>query len=462
MRTIKPTVKQKLTWKKLFDRTTKFILFGGGGGSGKSWLICEWLVYMCQTFPDTKWFIGRAELKRLMGSTYVTFLKVCKFHGIPKDLWELNGQYNYIQFKNGSRIDLLDVKYLPSDPLYERFGSLEFTGGALEEAGEIHFSAFDILKSRIGRHNNQQYNIPSKILITCNPKKNWLYQEFYKPWKEKELNSDKAFIQALYYDNPHTITEYEQNLSSITDPILKKRLMHGEWEYDEDPTRLFDYENIINMFTNDFVLKEDEKKFLSVDIARFGEDKTIIVLWKGFYILKIYEYSKQDLETTQKEIEQIAKENSIPRSQIVIDEDGLGGGIVDSLKGVRGFINNSRAFEMKLPHETKYNLKLAKQNFGNLKAQCYYALAEKVRKNEIGIYSKIPVEIKEKLIADLEQIKRKNPDKDGKFYVTPKEEIKKNIGRSPDYGDALMMRMYFEVATPPKLFFFDLKKSRTR
>ena len=38
------------------------------------------------------------------------------------------------------------MAYQPSDPMYERFGSLEFTDGALEECGEIRFEAFDILK----------------------------------------------------------------------------------------------------------------------------------------------------------------------------------------------------------------------------------------------------------------------------------------------------------------------------
>ena len=120
-----------------------------------------------------------------MGSTYITFLKVCKHHKIPKTDWKLNGQYNYIEFFNGSRIDLLDVNEIPSDPLYERFGSLEYTGGAIEEAGEVAFGAFDVLKTRIGRHNNFNNDVViPKMLITCNPSKNWLYKEVYRPLKK--------------------------------------------------------------------------------------------------------------------------------------------------------------------------------------------------------------------------------------------------------------------------------------
>jgi hypothetical protein len=36
-------------------------------------------------------------------------------------------------------------------------------------------------------------------------------------------------------------------------------------------------------------------------------------------------------------------------------------------------------------------------------------------------------------------------DKDGKLKLLPKETIKGIIGRSPDYSDAMMMRMYYEL-----------------
>lgn len=36
-------------------------------------------------------------------------------------------------------------------------------------------------------------------------------------------------------------------------------------------------------------------------------------------------------------------------------------------------------------------------------------------------------------------------DSDTKLSIISKEDIKDKIGRSPDYSDALMMRMYFEI-----------------
>ena len=58
---------------------------------------------------------------------------------------------------------------------------------------------------------------------------------------------------------------------------------------------------------------------------------------------------------------------------------------------------------------------------------------------------KIPEEYKKLIIEDLEQIKLKNLGKDQALQVLTKEELKELLGRSTDCGDALMMRMFFEL-----------------
>jgi phage terminase large subunit len=392
------------------------------------------LLTKCVQYPGSKWFIAREELKRLMGSTYITFLKVCSFHNIDKSSWTLNGQYNFIEFSNGSRIDLLDVKYLPSDPLYERFGSLEYTGGAIEEAGEVDFLAFDVLKSRIGRHLNKEFGIPSKILITCNPKKNWLYQIVYKPWKNKELPKEYAFIQALYGDNKHTAEDYGSNLAEIKDNSNRERLMYGNWEYDDDPSTLISYDAILDLWTN--TVPEIKDKYLTADIARYGQDKTVIYLWEGFKIYKYVVIDKSGIDQVITTIRTLLEEQQIPYSHTIVDEDGVGGGVVDGLRGIKGFVNNSTALENPTSH--------AKENYANLKTQCYYLLAEQVNNRGIRIAS-YDTEMKTKLIEELEQVKTKDLDKEGKLKIVPKEEVKEKLGRSPDYSDALMMRMWFSL-----------------
>jgi hypothetical protein len=380
--------------------------------------------------------MGREELKRLMQSTYVTWYKVCNNHKIPTADWKMNGQYNYIEFTNGSRIDLLDLKYLPTDPLYERFGSLEYTGGWIEEAGEVNNLAFDVLKSRVGRQLNDKYDLlPPKIFITCNPKKNWLYYDVYKPSRDGKLNKDYCFVQALYGDNPYTAKDYGQSLSQITDKVNKKRLMFGDWEYDDDQNSLMSYESIIDLFTNP-VIESENQKYLIADIARYGRDSTTVSVWYGLVWKKTYVWTKQGIDQTAEQIRKIMFDEQIPYSHCLIDDDGIGGGVVDILRGTKGFINNSSPIQSPITGKP--------ENYQNLKTQCAYTLADYVKDHKIKI--EMPdLELKQKLIDEIEQIKSKDIDNENKRKIIPKEEVKEIIGRSPDLSDNLLMRMYYEL-----------------
>jgi hypothetical protein len=443
--TIQPTLKQHQVYQALSNPGITDVFFGGGAGGGKSWLMCESRLINALRFPGYRSFIAREELKRLMQSTYVTWTKVCRHHKIPDTIWRLNGQYNFIEFDNGSRIDLLDAAFKPTDPLYERFGSLEYTDGGIEEAGEIHALFRDVVKSRIGRHNNKEFNLRPVTLINGNPKKNWTYTEFYKPWKNKTLPSNKVFIQALYNDNEHTAQEYGLQLAQLSDIRLKQRLMMGNWEYDDDPNALIDYDSITDIFTNTV---DDGEKYISADIARYGQDKTVVFLWRGLKVIKIFTYTKQGVDQTIEKLKQVATDNQVPYSHIVVDEDGIGGGVVDGMRGIRGFIANSSPID---PQSS-----LIEQNYRNLKTQCYYLMADYINAHKIAVNTE-DITIKDLLIEELEQVKSKDPDKDTKVQIIPKDEVKEVLGRSPDYSDTLMMRMIFELKKPSSEITFQWK-----
>ena len=55
-------------------------------------------------------------------------------------------------------------------------------------------------------------------------------------------------------------------------------------------------------------------------------------------------------------------------------------------------------------------------------------------------------EIKEKILQELEAtLKQKTVDNDSKLELISKDEVKETIGRSPDYADMILMRMYLEI-----------------
>ena len=393
---------------------------------GKSFIGCLWLLNNCVKYPGTRWLMGRAVLKALKESTLKTFLELVialKWHNIVK----INILDGNIKFTNGSEIILKDLFSYPSDPNFDSLGSTEYTGAFIDEASQVSKKAKDIVLSRI-RFRLEEFNLIPKLLITSNPAKNWMYEEFYKPWKNGIDMKDRAFIQSLVTDNPNISPHYIKSLEKL-DKISKQRLLHGNWEYDESLGKLFKYDDILDIFTNNFV--GDGEKYLTCDVARLGSDRAVIMVWSGFKVIEVRTFDISRTTEIKNLILTLQKQYSIPMSHTVIDEDGVGGGLVDELWGCVGFVNNSSA--------------LNAENYANLKSQCYFKLAELVEHHKVYCYE---FEYKDLLIQELEQVRMKDPDKDGKLRVEGKEKIKENIGRSPDFSDAMMMRMIFEVQTP--------------
>lgn len=402
-----------------------------------------------------------------MASSFQTFKKVCKYHKIPANDWKLNGQYNYIEFRNvdngefdgnGSRVDLLDLNFQPSDEYFERFGSLEYTGGWIEEAGEIMFKAFDVLKSRVGRHLNKEYDLHPKLLLTANPKKNWLKRLIWKPWKTGTLKKGYAYIQSLFSDNLYTADTYGENLSEIEDKVTRQRLKDGNWDYDDDNNCLIDGNALQDVWTN--TVDDSDEKFAVIDVARKGKDKTKLYLFKGFRCYKVYVWEKKDTAYTSTKVKGIIAEERIPYSNTIADEVGVGGGFIDQMKGINGFIANSSPLERKdaikkpIIKEGEVKFKTGKENYKTLKDQCGWLLADKVNRHQIRIDTD-DEKLKEDIEEELSELKDLKPDEDTKKQLVPKDEIKENIGRSPDDLDCLLMRMWFELAP------FDKKKGKS-
>ncbi len=159
------------------DNDCRQLLYGGSAGSGKSFLGCDWQIKRRLKYPGTRGLIGRSELKKLRLSTMATFFELCSMYGLnPDKHWTYNGQDHVVKFYNGSQIILMDLADLPSDPEFQRFGSIELTDAFVDEAGEVSQKCIDILSSRL---RYKLINDKPKLLMTCNPHKGWLYNEFF-------------------------------------------------------------------------------------------------------------------------------------------------------------------------------------------------------------------------------------------------------------------------------------------
>lgn len=430
---VKVHKKQLEVLKLLTDSENIEICYGGAAGGGKSWIGCTWLLFMSLNYPNTRWFIGREELKRLRESTLQTFFKVCTAYGIAEvEDFKYNGQDHYIQFTNGSRIDLLDLKYLPSDPLFERYGSVEYTGGWVEEGAETEFAAYDTLKTRVGRQKNKDYGLLRKIFVTCNPKKNWLYYEFYKPFVENRLDKAKKFIQAFYFDNPFLDSGYGDALSSIKDKAKRDRLKDGNWEYEENKNVLCSYDAILDVFDmTKGEVQPSGKRYISADLAMQGRDKFVAGVWEGLVCTVAIDQEKANGRSIEADLKRLMMIHKIVPSRTISDSDGLGAYLESYLNGIKEFHGGASAIN--------------KKEYVNLKSECAYKLAELINDRKIKIICSESQ--RSFILEELGLLIEANLDDDEKKKrIIKKEEMKSYLqGRSPDYLDMLIMRMYFEL-----------------
>lgn len=438
--------KQKEVCRLWVDNATTDIAYGGSKGSGKSYLMVSLIFGDAFLYPGTQYFIARKSLTNIRKFTIPSIHEVFGHWGIPDSLWRYNGQDNYYELSNKSRVYLLDAKYLPSDPEYYRFGSMQMTRGAIEEAGEFEEAAKNNLAASIGRWKNDEFSLTAKLLQTCNPSKNYLYREYYLPSKAGTLPEWRKFIQALPQDNKKIAAGYLENLERNLSPNERSRLLDGNWEIDTDASALIDYNKIIDVFSNTHI--EGGRKCITGDMARLGGDKIVIIEWDGFRG-HVRFWQKQDLATTASMLDASRSRLGCGKSDILVDEDGLGGGVVD-FYGCKGFVNNARPLPSPSHPQRDVRGVIQPENYDNMKSQCYYKLAERVNAN--GIYLTFDDDrVREWITQELEQVKQKKLDSDLKKGIIPKDQVKELIGRSPDFADTIMMREAFELM--PKFVF---------
>lgn len=432
------------------DPVIQEILYGGAKGGAKSYTGVQLIFGSAHMWPGTHWFIARRELIDLRRHTIPSIIEVHQHWGFTEkkleNILHFDGNLSIYTLPNKSKVFLIACKDEPMDPLFERFGSMQMTGGWIEEAGEVPEMAKENLWLSIGRWKNIEYKIPPKLFITANPKKGWLKRDFVDPWREHKLPKTRAFIPALSTDNPYLPDSYHAKLKGTKNNVMRQRLAYGNWDYDDDVDSLIDSEALEDTFSNTIV--KDGSRYMIVDVARKGRDATVISIFDGLELESVHRFEKLSTEETEQKIKDLARTHQVPFSHILVDEDGIGGGVVDHLRGVHGFIAKRKPFMT--ANEVRDKKNRVKHDYAEppvyagLKSQCGWKLAELINEHKIAF--KVP-DYREMIIEELTALLRDNePDNDSKRQLKPKKKVKEDLGgRSPDLGDTLIMRAYFEL-----------------
>lgn len=226
--------KQEAFAEAVLSGDYRFLLFGGGIRSGKTYVGLALLFALCRIFPGSRWAIVRQDLPTLRRNVLPTFNKLR-----PQSFIGAVNQSDWTATcTNGSQI-VFFTESITDDPDLDRWKGLEVNGFLLEEANELQEVSFHKAKERAG-----SWIIPSLpvqplplILLTCNPSPGWIKTIFYDQWKAGTLAAPYYFQPATIADNPDIPLEYRENLKHLPADQYA-RFVEGDWS-GVDSDRLF-------------------------------------------------------------------------------------------------------------------------------------------------------------------------------------------------------------------------------
>lgn len=277
-----------------------------------------------------------------------------------------------------------------------------------------------------------------------------------------EFVKSVTFIGGSIYDNKELLKENPAYLGNLLaqDKDTQAALLHSNWKTVISDNDIYDYASTRGMFNNKYEL-EDSTPYITADVALKGSDKFIVGGWLGRELVKIKILDKSDGKEVIDAITTMAKEIKCQNKNITYDADGVGGFIDGFIVGAIPFNNGASPFpNPDLPDNATKAEKEKKENYQNLKTQCYYRSGDKVNK---GLY-KISEEVantmyddkttfKQRFMFERKAIKRKKADMDGKLQIIGKDEMKTKLnGQSPDVMDMFMMRERFDLDKAPSFF----------
>lgn len=270
-----------------------------------------------------------------------------------------------------------------------------------------------------------------------------------------ELIKSITFIPGNIFDNEILLKKNPGYLSNLLaqDPDEQLRLLEGNWAIRIDELCIFNSMSIENIFSNTYPANTNQR-YITVDAARYGNDFMTLFVWYGWKVVKLVVLTKCDAQEAVNAIEDERKIYDIPKGRVIVDQDGVGGGVV-KLGHYVGFSGNAPVL---VDPGT-----FIKEDYKNRKTQFYYRYAERVNEDQVafplsnenvkidgvfGVKIKLGnkiVDVRELIKQDMKAIKKRNPDADGKKQINSKAEQKVILrGRSPDFADGAMLRVHFE------------------
>lgn len=244
----------------------------------------------------------------------------------------------------------------------------------------------------------------------------------------------RTFIPARVDDNPHLTSDYKSQLNMMPEP-LRSQLLFGDFDVKmvDDPWQVIPTDWILAAQKRWREMDRPEVALRSIgsDPARGGDDNHVIARVFGTYF-EVVQYAGRDTPDGPAGAMQIIEAMAGQDAPVMVDVIGIGSSVYDHVKPlvrtVRAVNNAAKASR----HET--DRQSHRFTFSNIRALSYWRLREAL---DPSSEENIALPDIAEVLTDLRAPRYSVVS--GAIKIEPKENIKERIGRSPDYGDAIVL-----------------------
>jgi len=403
--TQKPTL--NLVLRDFWKTKSRVKVVYGGRASGKTWDSCGIAIYLAQTYK-MKFLCCRQFQNRITESVYTTIKSQIDRFGLQDKFTITNNRI--LCNHTGSEFIFLGLWRS-----IEEVKSLEGVDVCyIEEAHALTKEQWDILEPTIRKEG-------SEFWIVFNPRlrTDFVYKNFI-------INTPRnCLIKKINYDENPFLSE-----------TMKTLILEKKEDNEEDYRHIYLGEPKSDLFNSLFNYKDLESAMsrngdpsgaitLGVDVARFGDDSSVVVVRSGQQVISIEK--RQGLSTTEVATWVANKSTKLKADGIIIDTIGVGAGVYDQLTN-QGYYCVEGNFGFTADDNNTY---------ANKRAESYFKLAQAVKQG-------LAIPQDDELVEELVNVTYIYTET-GKVRITPKDKIKEELGRSPDKADALALTYFTNI-----------------
>ena len=411
----KPTPRQREAHLTLADE----LLYGGAMGGAKTVWLCHAMYNAMQKFPGNRGFIGRKISKHFKATTLLVWRE-----WIPRELYIENKSAQTFTFPNGSMCMYGGVHSDQDEVNWMLSG--EFGAIAIDQAEEMTLDEYSNLLTRKRYFIPGYGHPPFRVYLTANPRAGWLKQRFVGPTPEPGT----AFVRALPTDNPHLPPSYVNDLRRLYRhrPELLRAYVEGLWE-DIAGFDIVIQEKWVTAAYDRRASYPFTKRYTTCDPAGMGDDETVIYNWENARIVDEMIYGQVNEMATAGNIRAMSLKNR--STDIFVENDGLGSPINSRLEQLLDPRDEMLLHRVQMGGAPT----LEDSPYWNMRAEVWWTAGQM-------LYDGGPCLPKdESLFNDLTVVKYETKP-GGTILIQDKADIKKELGRSPNKGDACVLGLW--------------------